>query len=1664
MKKYLPLIFGLSYFFTAHLTAQSFAITVNGQVTEYSTHLSDYTDMNRVFVTLLSTDERDIYQGVLKMEISGNGFTIKSKQGLQSGVLVNLFRNVPLILTGIQLSELFNSDNLDFIGLDPNDFLNAGGRLPEGPVYFCFSVYDFNRQEVVSNKSCAIGYVSENMPPEILTPEEVVSFSTPQNLFFSWQPRHVGFFPVEYTLEIYEDNLDFGNDVIVNTTAPFFTKTLPLTTYLYTELDPILKAGQSYLIRVQAKDIMGHAIFENNGWSEIQPLFIEDAGGGDDNCPEPNNFGFTPLAENSVHLGWDEAVGVSSWSIFSNEGDTILLPGNTNFYDVSNLLPNQPYVFTLCANCPNDQQACTSLEITLSGTVDTSVCGVDLLASTQPLSDDAILVQWNQISQAHGFELSWQEVDTGASTQPSVPDRRQPDGVVPNPETDGGSSETLLLLPANTSEVEVDGLVLNKRYKFNLCKVCPDGSRECTSWVSIFEGVEDDCITGLNIARVDSTDTSLDLAWTYDEESISADGTFTLVWQVADGSLPADSMQLDYTGGSYTIQGLLPFYTYNLQVCAHCTEAYPVCRSLGTFGGCGAAYIPYLADLQGTTALIAWDIDSADVVLPTKIRFKPIASSQWDTTAIGDVILFDLGSLDLIAGQTAELRGLQSQLTYVAQIQTECGEDLWSDWSIPVTFCLECAVEDSLWVDSLTTNTANIIGIAQPNAIFYSFEYRIAGQSIWSVANDLSIPKLPLSQLQAETTYEVRMRYFCSRGTWSDYTITLNFTTHPACDPPQGITANPIYETAAGLSWVTEDNVMKTEIRYRLKPAGFYSFYTPPWNWETSLDSTVLLQNLSGGGVYRYQMRSICEANESEWTEVDQFTLLCAAPGLVEAGDISYESALIQLGQLPPTGQSYQIDYRLSGDASWRTASAVYGLGRLIELDDYSYYDVRAKSTCSSGAESGYSDTIQFFTPVKCLVPENLIADDIQPFSANVVWDETGTMMEWEIRIKDTSTPTPSAPAIPRDTRGGGVPQGIQPLGSGSSTNPYMSWQRFVTTEPEKLLENLDPNRTYKVVVRARCVDVGWTDYSEVMEFATLADCQQVEGLYADEVYQESARLNWSRANEFDTEYLVTVESLDSVLVNPSIPTSTTEQAIRTDRDGLLLPPTAPSSPTGNLVLGIYQDSTLTTELFATFEGLLPNTDYRFCVKTRCDNYGWTENTEWVEFHTDECAMPTEIVEESIDRSTMRISWTPDYGHNDYEFKYKLADDLGAEWVMVNTTQPFVEITDLLTNQIYDYQISEVCQGGTGMVSVPQDSFLMEKPSLNNGLYVCGLLTEVDLSNETPLPTLNPGDTIIAFDFLVSVTEATGGGGYFSGKGDINLPYFNKAKFSFAFDDIFVNDAYRMVGGYMEATGFGIEVLPPWADSLLSDIMDVLDVVDDVLQEEQINQLDSLMACCQDYLPPDLVNQIQGVLTCFDNAQTAQDSTACDGLLTALMETINGDLDEVVADLGEQIITSKALDYIRLAVQELEVIHTPTHPPALTDYNSNEAVYDEKYPLLEAPENPPQYAVESMELGRGSLSPPGDNGSSTDIVSYGQAVTSRQVLAKTLVEEEVYISTDAEVPDHPALKVYAELIREGDTDVFTPVRAGVVAGKTQEELVALAKTLLIQKVTFLVNN
>ncbi|MFK8162695.1 MAG: fibronectin type III domain-containing protein, partial [Lewinella sp.] len=1402
--------------------AQNFPVRASVTVVTPSPYLEDYGREGNVIVVLTLVDNRPSYEGFLRLTIEGNGFRAVTNEAAFMSRPRVLSRGTPLLLRGPELAPYFDLNNLDISGFGIDNTLGNGGRLPDGPITICAEFYDINRftDPPVSNPACATRFVQQNYPPELVAPLGEIQNLPTSLVNFSWNPRHIPQ-PAndEYLLEIWEKLPGLTYDQIVNSTP---TVRDPVSTfvprYTFNNYDARLDENKTYIWRVRIMDRRNVRFFVNNGYS----AYGEFNFGGDDNngvtCPEPTALFALNASMNTATLGWSvpaselasglqlryRGPGIEGWSPVQT------LPLSQDSLSLTGLQEASAYEVELCVICSDGMLGCLTSSFTT--TLEDTDCGPMPSPVAIPVTEEAISLSWALNELAAGYRITWAPIIAPPATVPATQQnerrqersprgrlsqpRRLPTAPAPAPPSSAPAGDSLILGPGAVS-AEIGGLIPGTDYTFNFCQICPDGSTACFNWTLDFNGIDDDCLTSLNFTRPDSTETTLDLAWTYNPSTIAANDSFQLIWQVSDRSYPQNIATVAYTDGAYTIEDRIPGQTYTLRVCAECTLGQPVCTDLPPFGGCPAEYTPELADLDFKRALIGWNVAETPAE-NTEMRYAMRSFGNWAPVVIGQFQDFDPAEFPFPATQLAETPKLETQIVYLAQLRNQCYDTLWSAWSEPVAFSTGCAVVDTLSALDITDVSATISSPPRPNASYYQFYYRLVDttDTDWSLLDNVPTNLVELSDLLSDTTYEVKMRFWCNLGVWSDYTDVLTFRTLPPCGTPENALVDPILATAAGIEWLMGENALEVTLQYRLKVENFQSStqsqaeapmrrtalgrgrrvgrnsgggstqQNNEWMVIENLQDSVFLSELNGGSRYEFRLQSDCGVNLSEWSPIDEFTLLCAPPDQLSVDSITHESAEVTIAGLSPTAGTHEYSYRLLGDSVWQSITRSTPVATLLNLDDLATYELRVRTRCDAGQFSVWSDTLQFETLVDCRVPTNLGVSALSPTTAGLRWDVTGTVTRWEVRVWDpTSAQTQAtqqqqaAPAggereggiapgtsgavpgragrVPAGT--GSVPAGGTSLPNGRTPggitgqipgpatqspfipptppDPYATWEVYSVTDPTKVLQNLRSDRKYKVVVRAECPTFGWTEYTDVLEFRTLCYSKSPDTAYVENMLETTVELNWSVVAPCLENYQVVVESLSSVnlpagstgISGTSGNTQSQSSSTRTQRGaertspgpGSMSNPGTTINLGGATTVGIYRDSILSTDDMVLWSGLVANTEYRFRVRARINKSeftpqpvgyttmeawaasggaaagaeiigeaGWGPYTSWVTFRTDHCAQPYDLVETTLDRSTMEISWTPSNGVNDYEVKYKLADDAGSVWAYVNVTEP----------------------------------------------------------------------------------------------------------------------------------------------------------------------------------------------------------------------------------------------------------------------------------------------------------------------------------------------------------------------------------------------------------
>lgn len=278
-----------------------------------------------------------------------------------------------------------------------------------------------------------------------------------------------------------------------------------------------------------------------------------------------------------------------------------------------------------------------------------------------------------------------------------------------------------------------------------------------------------------------------------------------------------------------------------------------------------------------------------------------------------------------------------------------------------------CNTPNNLNITNITQSTARINWSNVSNANNYTVGVKRSTNSSYTSGN-VNSTYANVSQLQANTSYDVRVRANCSSGS-SPYSTTSFKTpggTNPdpeptPCNAPTGLQSSNTTTSSTKLSWNSVSGAKSYTLAYKKSSESNYS--------SVNVSSTFYnLSNLDSGVKYDWSVRTNCSENNSNYSS-SYFTTQeaaqgCDKPKYVNASALSSNSAMVTIGTVDGA-TNYRIQYRASSSSNWRNVSfSTYGSTMLYNLTSDTKYIVRAASICNETL-SEYVIT-DFSTPKSC--------------------------------------------------------------------------------------------------------------------------------------------------------------------------------------------------------------------------------------------------------------------------------------------------------------------------------------------------------------------------------------------------------------------------------------------------------------------------------------------------------------------------------------------------------------------------------------------------------------------------------------------------------------------------------------------------------------------------
>ncbi len=244
-----------------------------------SDYISDITKKLQIGIYFSDNDNKT-WDVQLKIKLYCASFGISTKQDFIPLKPITLTAGVFKWVSGSELYEYFDFNNLDISGISKEQFEQSGGMLPEGTYTLKVEVYNYYRRPdlLINDPEISKKYfdISLYEAPTLIVPlqESIINPTTIQNITFQWQLPFADLLTTRYKLHIYEITdpyADPKNAIEDGSALSIFTsEEVNINTYQYSISKPLLEEGKKYAYRVEATNTDKKPVFKNNGFSETR--------------------------------------------------------------------------------------------------------------------------------------------------------------------------------------------------------------------------------------------------------------------------------------------------------------------------------------------------------------------------------------------------------------------------------------------------------------------------------------------------------------------------------------------------------------------------------------------------------------------------------------------------------------------------------------------------------------------------------------------------------------------------------------------------------------------------------------------------------------------------------------------------------------------------------------------------------------------------------------------------------------------------------------------------------------------------------------------------------------------------------------------------------------------------------------------------------------------------------------------------------------------------------------------------------------------------------------------------------------------------------------------------------------------------------------------------
>jgi len=180
--------------------------------------------------------------------------------------------------------------------------------------------------------------------------------------------------------------------------------------------------------------------------------------------------------------------------------------------------------------------------------------------------------------------------------------------------------------------------------------------------------------------------------------------------------------------------------------------------------------------------------------------------------------------------------------------------------------------------------------------------------------------------------------------------------------------------------------------------------------------------------------------------------------------------------------------------------------------------------------------------------------------------------------------------------------------------------------------------------------------------------------------------------------------------------------------------------------------------------------------------------------------------------TSAQLRWSAQAMMPNQEYPYKVMyRERGKSWKSQKVSMPYARVTGLKRGRTYIYKVGVACGlnaanstsvfGEDSYVYSTEQEFTTTEQIDEKSQVQCGVKPEIRIKNTEPLQdNLYPNTTFRAGDFPVTVLNATGSNGIYSGEGYVKVPYLQDTKIKVVFNGIKLNTERQLIDGKLVTT------------------------------------------------------------------------------------------------------------------------------------------------------------------------------------------------------------------------------------------------------------------------